>query len=124
MMEAQVSPDNPILFVLDPANHDIAVPTYVDGELIAESESCVSVGIQPNFEGKTSVEITTFLGGLEQQRLTKIYEGRIKAPGKRLVVVTAEFEEVVSANLDSDRPAFEIWVDEEKSPARVVIRLT
>ena len=122
-MEAQISPDNPIVFVLDPTNREISVPAYIDGELIAETPTCVSVGIQPNIEGETSIEVASSLSSLQRRRLVKIHQGQIDAPGKTLAVVTAEFEEVVSTELDSDTPAFEVWVDDDASPRRVVIRL-
>ena len=122
MIEKQVSPDNPIVFVLDPGNTSIEVPEYIDGQLIAESPSCVSIGVQPNFEGDTTIQLVTDRQHFDSCGMTKIYSGRVEAPTKRLAVVLSDFELVLSTETPSDLQKFEVWVDDEMSPARVALK--
>lgn len=123
MIEALISPDNPIVFILDPKSESIDVPGYINGQLVAVSRSCVSVGTRPNFEGETKIQLVRSAQHIELDGMVKVFVGGIKAATNTLGIVSSDFELLASVTTVSESPAFEVWVDDETAPARVTVRL-
>lgn len=123
-MDAQITSDHPIIFILDATNTEVEVPEIVGGQLIAQSSSCVSVGIQAYVDGETSVHITSALDKARHQKLERVFSGRINAPGQTLAVVSADFKTIVASKTRTNCAAFDIWVDDGVSPSIVMIVLT
>lgn len=119
MARAVLSPPNAILFVFDPTNPGVAVPPYVDGELTAASATCVSVGTQADVDGDTEVSLDTT--PTIPADLQRAFVGAIATPGRRLAVVTSQFERVLEIEVPDDSAEISIWVDDLRNPAHVAI---
>lgn len=120
MIEARIAPSNPIVFVLDPSNGAIDVPAYTSGEIIASNPTCVSVGIRADVDGETVIELARRVRG-DDQNLRKVFEGDLATPGRKIAVVTAEFESVVEQAVGGEKSSVQVWVDDEKYPGRVLV---
>jgi len=121
MIEAYIAPANPIVFVLDPSNSSIELPQYIDGELVAANETCVSIGIQADVDGETNIQLIDKIESIEKNQLSKVFEGSITSPGNKIAVVTAEFDRVIETKILQNNAYLEIWVDDLRAPARVVV---
>ena len=116
-----VSPPNAILFVLDPTNKNAVVPPYIDGEIVAVTDTCVSVGTQADVDGE--VEISMSLSGVVPIDLNKVLSRNILVPGGKIAVVTSEFQKVLELDVPAGSAYVSIWVDDLRNPARVFINI-
>lgn len=69
MSSVTVGPQNAILFLFDPTDKNVVVPAYVDGELIASTKTCISVGTQAPVDGDAEVSLSVsdaLVPGLQQ----------------------------------------------------------
>lgn len=119
MGQAVLNPPNAILFVLDPTNKNIVVPPYVDDELTAATNTCVSVGTQAEIDGETEVRLET--GAITCADLQQVFLGVIATPGNRVAVVTSNFQCVLEAEVPGGTVEVSIWVDDLREPACVTI---
>jgi hypothetical protein len=116
-----ISPPNAILFVFDPTNKDVLIPSYVDGELTAATETCVSVGTQTEVDG--DVEISLAISGAVPLDLQQVFFGTVATPGGKVAVVTSRFQRVLELNVPASAVELSIWTDDLRNPARVVVNI-
>lgn len=121
MSSVSISPPNGILFLLDPTNRDVVVPPYVDGELTASTESCISVGTQAPIDGETEVALSTSDAPLPGLNLA--FSGSVLCPNGKIAVVTAEFQNVLEVDVPEGNIRVSIWVDDLEHPSKVVINI-
>lgn len=121
MIEASIAPANPIVFVLDPSSDTINVPQYIPGEVVASTESCISVGIQADADGETIIKLATKFADSARGRMHKVFEGKIATPSRKVAVVTAEFEGVVEQPVNAAESTIEVWVDDAGYPGEVLV---
>lgn len=119
MSNATISPPNAILFVFDPTNKDIVVPPYVDGEITAATETCVSVGTQASVDGETEVSLD--LDNATPSDLHQAFFGSIVTPGGKIAVVTSKFERVLELDVPKGKANVSVWVDDLRNPAQVTV---
>ena len=122
MPTTSLCPPNAILFVFDPTNTEVVVPAYVDRELVASNETCVSVGTQPDVDGPTEVSLT--VGGGTSNDLVRVFSGAIKTPGGRVAIVTSDFQRVLELTVPIGSVEVSIWSDDDRSPARITVNVT
>ncbi|GAB2859578.1 hypothetical protein GCM10027277_30130 [Pseudoduganella ginsengisoli] len=121
MLQATISPPNAILFVFDPANKNVIIPAYVDGELTAANDTCVSVGTQADVDGETDVSLGFFDEapvGLQQ-----VFLGTIHIPSGRVGIVTSQFQRVLELEVPIGPLAVMIWADDLRMPARIAVQV-
>lgn len=119
MLNAVLSPPNAILFVFDPRNRNVVVPQYIDGELTASSNTCVSVGTQADVDGATEVSLS--LCGVASTGLQEVFRGVIGVPSGKLAVVTSQFQPVLELEVPAGTVEITIWADELISPGRIAV---
>jgi len=121
MNSVVLAPPHAILFILDPSNKNVEIPEYVDGELTAENHSCISVGTQPDVDGDTSVTLGRRSERVDLTGLSRVFEGSIQTPGRKIAIVTSESQSVLEQNIDSTESEVSIWADDAKNPSRVTV---
>lgn len=121
MLKAVLRPPNAILFVFDPTNSDVAIPPYVNGELTAATETCVSVGTQADVDGETEVSLA--MATVAQPELQQVFAGAVATPGGKVAVVTSEFDRVLELDVPKTGVEVFIWTDDLRNPARVVVHV-
>jgi hypothetical protein len=119
MNRVVLSPPNAILFVFDPTNKDVVVPAYVDDELTAATDTCVSVGTQADVDGHTEVSLEAAL--IAPTDLHQVFLGAIAAPGRKVAVVTSQFQRVLEIDVLADVVEISVWADDLRNPARVAV---
>jgi hypothetical protein len=121
MGSVTISPPNSILFVLDPTNKDVIVPSYINEELIAATETCVSVGTQASVDGEVSVSLD--FGSITPSGFYQTFAGNVAAPGGKVAVVTAEFQRLLELDVPKGKVDLVIWVDDLHNPAQVTVSI-
>ncbi len=121
MPRVVLSPPNAILFVFDPTNNDAVIPPYINGDLTAATDTCVSVGTRAEVDVDT--EISLDLGGTAPIDLQQVYFGAIGTPGGKVAVVTSQFQRLLELEVPIGSVAVSIWVDDRRNPARVVVSI-
>jgi len=114
-----LSPPNAILFIFDRSNKNVEVPEYIDGQLVASSGSCMSVGTQAAVDGDVVVSLESTTGNVTGLR--RVFVGVLHAPGRRLEIVTADSLTVLGEDVATDKPHVEVWTDEQRNPSRIAI---
>jgi hypothetical protein len=123
MSSLVLAPPHAILFIFDPSNKNVEIPEYVDGELTAENHGCISVGTQPDVDGETTVTLGRHSEGVDLTGLSRVFEGRIETPGRKLAIVTSESQSILERDLGSTEAEVSIWVDDAKNPGRVTVMI-
>jgi hypothetical protein len=119
MTSVAISPPNAIVFVLDPANKKAVIPEYLAGNLIAATETCVSVGTQDSVDGET--QVTLKFDDSTLPFLHPIFSGAVATPNGKIAIVTAELQRVLELDVPTEKVSISIWVDDLQNPARVIV---
>ncbi len=119
MPKTVLSPANAILFIFDPTNKDVVIPAYVDDELTAATDTCVSVGTQADVDGETEVSLDIW--GVVPLDLERVFSGVIATPGGKVAVVTSQFQQVLELNVPIGIVEIIIWSDDTLNPGRIAI---
>jgi hypothetical protein len=121
MPRTVLSPPNAILFIFDPTSKDVVIPAYVDNELTAATDTCVSVGTQADVDGETEVSLDIL--GVVPLDLELIFSGAIATPGGKVAVVTSQFQRVLEVNVPIGTVEIIIWADDAVNPGRIAINV-
>jgi hypothetical protein len=121
MSTATLAPPNAILFLFDRGNNAVAIPEYVDGQLVVSNASCVSVGTQAAVDGEVTISLESKTPSAPATGLQKVFSGILHAPSRKLAVVTAEDRTVLECVVSSGTPEVEVWTDDVRSPARIAV---
>jgi hypothetical protein len=121
MSSVLLSPPNAMLFLIDPRNKAAEVPPYVDGQLVASTPSCISVGTRASVDGETEVTLTR--GDLEPRNLVHVATVNIALPMGNIAVVTSEFEVILREEARKEVEKVSIWVDDGRNPSKVFIKI-
>ena len=124
MTTTTLCPPNAILFVFDRTNHNVSVPEYIDGQLIASTDTCLSVGTQDAVDGDTTISLERLHKGASANIPHKVFTGRLRTPGRKIAVVTSEGQIVLEQDVEGEIARVEIWTDDLRNPARVVVLAT
>jgi hypothetical protein len=93
-------------------NSEAQMPEYVVGELVAATDTCVSVGTQADVDGET--EVTLCLGGPDHVGLTSVFDGRLSTPGGVVSIETSQSDSLAHLAVDRKHVRVSIWVDDHK----------
>ena len=118
MSSVTISPPNGILFVFDPTNKNVDVPSYVDGELTASTTTCISVGTQAPSDGETTVTLS--VSDDPVMGMQHVFSGVLSTSGT-LAVVTAELKKILELTVSKGNIGVSIWVDDLRNPSQIVI---
>ena len=121
MTTVSLSPPNAILFVFDPSHGDVRVPEYIEGRLTAGNETCVSVGTRAEVDGETVVSLGRRRDAGDLTKLEKVFEGRVETPGRKIAVVTSEFQPILHLAVPDSAAKISIWVDDNRNPGRISV---
>ncbi len=121
MLNAVLSPPNAILFVFDPTNKDVVIPSYIDGELTASSDTCVSVGTRADADGDTDISLD--LGGVAPPDLLRIFFGVIGVSGGKVAIVTSQLQRVLELEVPVGPVEVTIWADDLRNPGRIAVNV-
>lgn len=122
MKSVVVSVPHGILFILDPKNKDVLAPAYVENELIAATDSCISVAVQPEVDGDVEVSIT--LGEATPGELSRAAIGDLLTPhGSLAVIIASDDQPIVQCDVPAGTVTLSVWVDDLRFPAKVVVNI-
>lgn len=121
MSSVTITPPNGILFVFDPTNKNVLVPEYIDGELTASTETCVSVGTQAPVDGETEVSLSA--SDVPPVGMQQAFLGSIVSPGGKIAIVTAEFHRVLELDVPKGNVGMSIWVNDHRNPSQIVVNI-
>ena len=121
MMETILYPPNAILFVCDMANENLLIPEYVDDNVIAANQSCVSVATHAHCDGDVVVRLEPCFSSHETGSCSKVFSGLIDTPTNRVAVITSGMDKVLENNTRGRRTRISIWTDDTKHPGVVLI---
>jgi len=122
MDSVSLSLDHGILFVVDPTNRDAIVPDYVDGELVAATDSCLSIAAAPYVDGEVEVSLTTEEVVPEGLHLAATHT--LAIPGGVIAISTPDVDRVLDYRLTPGSVAVSVWADSLVSASRVVVAIT
>jgi hypothetical protein len=122
-METQISVPNGIVFLLDPTNKGVTVPTYDPDVVTASNPSCVSVKTLPEVDGEVTLRLTEKTIRHETQRLERVFEGTVETPGKNLAIVTAGFDRALEMPVRDSVTRVAILVDDVEFPSVVEVQV-
>lgn len=120
-MEATLSVPNAIVFLFDTATKNVKVPEYINDAIVASNKSCVSVGTQPDVDGEVTIKLANKFTDLEKGPYELVFSGYIDTPGKKIAVVTSEFEKLLEMGVPNMKTEVHVWVDDQKYPSVVLI---
>ena len=114
-----------IIFVLDPNNHSAVVPEYKASELVAATDSCISVAAIPSVDGAATITLSRAIASSADDRrsrhhLKSIGFARLNTPSGNIAVVSADvglLEDVTETNAVYVR----IFANREHSPSEIRI---
>lgn len=117
MLKTKIAPPNAILFIFDPTNKDVLVPSYIDGNLTSSTETCISVGTQSYVDGET--EVFLGLGEILPLNLVKIFSGQVQTLSGKIAVMTSQFQSVLELDVSRGNVQVTIGVDDVRNPGQV-----
>ena len=121
MESVSLSVDHGILFVVDPTNREAIVPEYVEGELVAATDSCLSIAVDPYVDGEVEVSLTT-----EEVVTTGLHLAAthtLAVPGGVVAIGTAEVDRALEYRLSPGSVVISDWADSFVSASRVVVAI-
>ena len=121
MSTVTLAPPNAILFVFDPDNRGVRIPEYIDGRLVAANNSCVSVGTRADVDGDVTIVLESTFSADLVTGLQRVFSGVMDAPGHRVAIVTSDARTILDQLVSSHRPELEVWADDLRNPARIVV---
>lgn len=110
-----------IVFIFDPQPPDVVVPECVADSLVASTDSCTSVAVQPEVDG--DVEISMLCSGEIPPDLVHVGSASVALPSGKIAVTTADSGSLIEYDVPDDHASVSIYVDDVKFPARVFINV-
>lgn len=110
-----------MVFILDPYNPDFIVPEYIKNALVASTDSCTSIAVQPEVDG--DVEISMLCSGEIPPDLVHVGSASVALPSGKIAVTTADSGSLIEYDVPGDHASVSIYVDDVKFPARVFINV-
>lgn len=112
-----------IVFVYDLSGNGIDVPEYVDDDLIASNETCISIGTKSDVDGEVTVDLIKKADHVLEKNYTKVFKGFINTLGKKVAVSTSEIEGILATNVDTIKTEVSIWVNDSELPSMIFIEV-
>ncbi len=98
-----------------------AVPSSMDGSVIAATASCIAIGCRSEVEGVTEMTV----GSISEIGLTTppAFSGVLATPGKIVALQTVFNEPIMEMAVQSDRTPIKIWVNDSHEPDKIFVGL-
>jgi hypothetical protein len=106
---------------MDPDLPEVEIPEYINEQVTAANEWCVSVATQTEEDGVTEITITDT--DIPVNDLSLVFEGSINTPNRKVSVVSSDATTILTGNVISEKTHLQVWVDDLSFPARITIRL-
>jgi hypothetical protein len=119
MKSITFSPAHPIVFICDYDNLDAEIPIHDEASLVCATNTCISVGTQPNVDGDVTITLATREPQSEEEPYTEVFSGVVEVPNGELAIVTSEDEKLLAIDVASTSAAVRVWVDNQVTPRRV-----
>lgn len=110
-----------MLFIQDPESKGVNIPEYVKNEIVAATDSCISVATQAPCDGDVEVALTQTKATLGN--LLRLGSWELSTASGRLAVVAADDELILEQRVPRARTTVSVWVDDLKGPAKVSINI-
>lgn len=115
----RISPPNSIVFICDPSSRAVDVPEYVNGQLIAATRSCISVGTLAEMDGETEISLSEVATSGELGEL--VFDGMVLTPGKVVAVCNARDETLLSLPVSTVAVRVKVFANDRSEPDRIVV---
>jgi hypothetical protein len=115
----RISPPNSIVFICDPSSREVDVPEYVTGQLIAATQSCISVGTLAEMDGETEISLSDVPSSAELGEL--VFDGMVRTPGRVVAVCNARDETLLSLPVSSVAVRVKVFANDRSEPDRIVV---
>ncbi len=119
-----------VVFIDDPNNPNIRAPDYKTGQAVLANESTISLAIQSYVDGPfvaamgLKSDYDDESQPVHEDQLIPVFRGVIEAPNRRLVLSTADEDDYITIDTNTDRPTVEIYVDEPGMAAYALILIS
>jgi hypothetical protein len=115
----RIAPSNSLLFIEDISGGEI--PVTVGPARLWSTSSCIAIGCLASMDGETEVT----LGASDQvsPEWEPAFDGILKTPTRKVVVSTVEGDNVLVADVASERTRVRIWTNHPIEPDKVSIGL-
>jgi hypothetical protein len=120
MKTVAISLPHPVVFVFDPKNRAVRIPEIAAGNVVAFTDSCIAVGAQASVDGDVTLQLTGEAVPFDISGLHRVFLGKIRAPGRRLGLVTSENVTLLDCSVATETPDVEIWIDDHRWPSRII----
>lgn len=112
-----LAPPNSLILILDYSFGEL--PEDMEGGLVAFTSSCVAVGTLSEFDGDTTVTMTSTMEGSVPGEL--VFDGIIEAPQRELSVCNVRNERLLTMPLLEIRAHVQIFANDASEPDEIVI---
>jgi hypothetical protein len=119
MSTITLSPRNSIVFVYDSSHRSVEVPTYVAGDLVAASQTCVSIGTLAEIDGETTITLADSIDGISVGEL--FFDGVLLTPGHEVSVCTSENEKLLTLPIKASHARVRVFANDPSEPDEIVV---
>jgi len=114
----KLAPINSMIVILDPENR-VEVPTWLDGPLIASTETCILCACYPEVDGETEF----VLGSMEEVNPggSPMFYGLLKTPNRKIALETVECQPILGSLTMRQETKVRIWLSDARFPDKVIV---
>ena len=105
MKSITFSPAHPIVFICDYDNLDAEIPIHDEASLVCATNTCISVGTQPNVDGDVTITLATRDPQSKEGPYIEVFSGVVEVPNGELAIVTSEDEKLLAIDVASTSAA-------------------
>lgn len=117
----RLSPPNSVLFIADPDNRDVLVPTeFSSPSGVDSTETCVAVGTLMEFDGETEVTIGPRAAVAPDR--AAVFDGRVLTPTGIIALETAPRDELYRMKVGATTRIC-VWTNRNQEPDEIIIGL-
>lgn len=117
-MKVEMYLSDGIVFLVDPTNRSAEVPEYHPNHTVGATDSCVSIATIPAVDGTVTISLEMNDGTSPMRR---IFQGSVVTPGRRLALVSSQFVEGVSLDVQSLAVDVSIFADRVENPRKIAV---
>jgi hypothetical protein len=110
------------ILICDPTSK-VDVPEWEKGgqRVVVATDTCISCVCLPDMDGET--EFTLGTGGEVAMQASPIFEGKLKTPGRKIVLETVEGNQVLEIPTAATETRVRIWTNRKLAPDKVRIAI-
>lgn len=108
-----------VLLIMDPSSGE--PPETMGQSLISATDTCVAVGTRPDADGPVEIALVSTKTPVGAEYL-QVFKDRILTPARKLALVNALNETLLSVEVADEDILLEVWVDSTHEPSKVIVR--